>query len=82
VKRILKLDPLNEVFLRETMREAVINYVKWAIERFPYQELILDTCAGWEPIFIGLSFPGKRYIKQDMQDFDPPALTSSAMSVR
>ena len=56
------------------MREAVINYVKWAIDRFPYQEPILDTCAGWEPNFYQPLFPGKRYIKQDMQDFDPPCI--------
>jgi len=56
------------------MREAVIDYVKWAIERFPYQEPILDTCAGWEPNFYQPLFPGRRYIKQDMQDFDPPCI--------
>ncbi len=31
------------------MREAVIDYVRWAIGHFPYEEPILDTCAGWEP---------------------------------
>jgi SAM-dependent methyltransferase len=56
------------------MREAVIQYVKWTIGRFPYQEPILDTCAGWEPNFYQPLFPGKRYIKQDMQDFDPPCI--------
>jgi SAM-dependent methyltransferase len=56
------------------MREAVIQYVKWAIGRFPYQEPILDTCAGWEPNFYQPLFPGKKYIKQDMQDFDPPCI--------
>lgn len=56
------------------MREAVIQYVKWAIERFPFQEPILDTCAGWEPNFYQPLFPGKRYIKQDMQNFDPPCI--------
>ncbi len=56
------------------MREAVIQYVKWAIERFPYQQPILDTCAGWEPNFYQPLFPGKKYIKQDMQDFDPPCI--------
>jgi len=56
------------------MREAVVNYVKWAIERFPFEEPILDTCAGWEPNFYQPLFPGKRYIKQDMRDFDPPCI--------
>jgi SAM-dependent methyltransferase len=56
------------------MREAVIQYVRWAIERFPYEEPILDTCAGWEPNYYQPLFPGKRYIKQDMQDFDPPCI--------
>jgi SAM-dependent methyltransferase len=53
------------------MREAVVQYVKWAIERFPFQGPILDTCAGWEPNFYQPLFPGKRYIKQDMTDFNP-----------
>jgi SAM-dependent methyltransferase len=56
------------------MREAIVSYVKWAIERFPYEEPILDTCAGWEPNFYQPLFPGKRYIKQDMQNFDPPCI--------
>lgn len=56
------------------MRGAVVNYVKWAIERFPYEEPILDTCAGWEPNYYQPLFPGKQYIKQDMQDFDPPCI--------
>lgn len=53
------------------MGEAIVDYVKWVIERFPYEEPILDTCAGWEPNYYQPLFPGKRYIKQDMQDFDP-----------
>ena len=56
------------------MREAVIEYVKWAIEQFQYEEPILDTCAGWEPNYYQPLFPGRRYIKQDMQDFDPPCI--------
>jgi SAM-dependent methyltransferase len=56
------------------MREAVINYVQWAIERFPFEEPILDTCAGWEPNFYQPLFPGKQYIKQDMRDFAPPCI--------
>jgi SAM-dependent methyltransferase len=56
------------------MREAVVNYVQWAIERFPFEEPILDTCAGWEPNFYQPLFPGKQYIKQDMRDFAPPCI--------
>ena len=56
------------------MREAIVNYIKWAIARFPFEEPILDTCAGWEPNFYQPLFPGKRYIKQDMRDFDPPCI--------
>ena len=56
------------------MREAIVNYVKWAIKRYPYEEPILDTCAGWEPNYYQPLFPGKRYIKQDMQNFDPPCI--------
>jgi len=56
------------------LREAIVNYVKWAIERFSFDEPILDTCAGWEPNFYQPLFPGKRYIKQDMRDFDPPCI--------
>ena len=56
------------------MREAVVNYVKWAIEQFSYEEPILDTCAGWEPNYYQPLFPGKRYVKQDFQDYDPPCV--------
>jgi SAM-dependent methyltransferase len=56
------------------LREAVVDYVKWALEHFSYEEPILDTCAGWEPNYYQPLFPGKRYIKQDMQDFDPPCI--------
>jgi SAM-dependent methyltransferase len=56
------------------LREAIVNYVKWAIARFPFEEPILDTCAGWEPNFYQPLFLGKRYIKQDMRNFDPPCI--------
>jgi hypothetical protein len=56
------------------MREAIVNYVRWAIERFHYEEPILDTCAGWEPNFYQPLFPGKRYIEQDTTDFNPPCI--------
>jgi SAM-dependent methyltransferase len=56
------------------LREAIVNYVKWVIERFPFEEPILDTCAGWEPNYYQPLFRGKRYIKQDIQDYDPPCI--------
>ena len=56
------------------MREAVIHYVKWAIEHFPFKEPILDTCAGWEPNYYQPLFSGKQYIKQDIQDYNPPCI--------
>jgi SAM-dependent methyltransferase len=56
------------------LREAIVNYVRWAIARFPFEEPILDTCAGWEPNFYQPLFPGKQYIKQDMRDFDPSCI--------
>jgi len=56
------------------MREAIIEYVRWGIGQFPFEEPILDTCAGWEPNYYQPLFPGKRYIKQDMQNFDPPCI--------
>lgn len=51
-----------------------MDYVRWAIRQFPYDEPVLDTCAGWEPNYYQPLFPGKRYIKQDMQNFDPPCI--------
>jgi SAM-dependent methyltransferase len=56
------------------LREAIVNYVKWAISYFHFEEPILDTCAGWEPNFYQPLFPGKQYIKQDMRNFDPPCI--------
>ncbi len=56
------------------MREGVVNYEKYAIEHFPFEDPILDTCAGWEPNYYQPLFPGKRYIKQDIQEYDPPCI--------
>ena len=56
------------------MRQSVFDYIKWVIEGFPFEEPILDTCAGWEPNYYQSLFPGKRYVKQDFQDFDPPCI--------
>src|SRR5512143_3658533 len=54
------------------MRPAVLDYVKWAIRRFPFEEPILDTSAEWEPSDYPSLFRGKRYVKQAFRDFDPP----------
>jgi SAM-dependent methyltransferase len=56
------------------LREAVVNYVKWVIERYPLEDPVLDTCAGWEPNLYEPLFPGYEYIKQDMQNYDPPCI--------
>jgi len=56
------------------LREAVVNYVKWVIGRYPLEGSILDTCAGWEPNLYEPLFLGYEYIKQDMQDYDPPCI--------
>lgn len=56
------------------MREAVVNYVRWVIGRYPLEGPVLDTCAGWEPNLYEPLFPGYKYIKQDMQDYDPPCI--------
>jgi SAM-dependent methyltransferase len=56
------------------MRQSVFDYIKWVIEGIPFEEPILDTCAGWEPNYYQSLFPGKRYVKQDFQDFDPPCI--------
>jgi SAM-dependent methyltransferase len=56
------------------MRQAIVDYVEWAIRHFPFEEPILDTCAGWEPNYYQPLFPGKRYVKQDMQDFNPSCI--------
>ena len=56
------------------MRKAVFDYLKEAVERFEFEEPVLDTCAGWEPNFYQSLFAGKKFIKQDMRDFDPPCI--------
>jgi hypothetical protein len=40
------------------MRQAVFDYIKWVIEGIPFEEPILDTCAGWEPNYYQSLFPG------------------------
>jgi SAM-dependent methyltransferase len=56
------------------MRPAVFDYLKWAIERFPFEEPILDTSAEWEPSDYPSLFGGKRYVKQAFRDVDPPCV--------
>jgi SAM-dependent methyltransferase len=56
------------------LREAVVNYVRWVIEKYPLEGPVLDTCAGWEPNLYEPLFPGNKYIKQDMRDYDPPCI--------
>ncbi|MBI5787244.1 MAG: class I SAM-dependent methyltransferase [Candidatus Schekmanbacteria bacterium] len=56
------------------MREPVVNYVKDIIQRYQFEEPVLDTCSGWEPNYYQPLFPGKKFLKQDMRDFDPPCI--------
>jgi SAM-dependent methyltransferase len=56
------------------MRPAVFDYLKWAVKRFPFEEPILDTSAGWELSDYQSLFRGKRYVKQDSRGFDPPCI--------
>jgi hypothetical protein len=56
------------------MREAVINHVKWTITHLPFEEPILDTCAGWESNYYHPLFAGKRYIKRDIQECELPCI--------
>jgi SAM-dependent methyltransferase len=58
----------------DELREAIVSYVKWVIERYPLEGPVLDTCAGWEPNLYEPLFPGYEYIKQDMQDYDPTCI--------
>jgi SAM-dependent methyltransferase len=56
------------------MREGIVSYMKWAIGGFPCEEPILDAWAGCELNYYEPFFPGKRYIKLDIRDFDPPCI--------
>jgi ubiquinone/menaquinone biosynthesis C-methylase UbiE len=56
------------------MREPVRNYVKRIISKFEFEEPILDCGAGWEPNLYEPLFPNRKYIKQDLQDYDPPCI--------
>jgi SAM-dependent methyltransferase len=52
------------------MRPPVFDYLKWAVERFPFEEPILDTSEEWELGDYQSLFRGKRCVKQDFRDFD------------
>ncbi len=56
------------------MREPVFNYVKKIISQYEFDEPILDCAAGWEPNIYQSLFPNRKYIKQDIRDYDPPCI--------
>ncbi len=56
------------------MRQPVYNYVKEMISKYRFEEPILDCCAGWEPNLYQPLFPNMKYIKQDIQDYNPPCI--------
>ncbi len=56
------------------MREPVFNYLKKIISQYEFDEPILDCAAGWEPNIYQPLFPNKKYIKQDIRDYDPPCI--------
>jgi SAM-dependent methyltransferase len=56
------------------MREPVRDYVKRIINEYEFEDPILDCGAGWEPNYYESLFPNRRYLKQDMQDYDPPCI--------
>ena len=52
------------------------GYVEDMVAKFGIEPgaRVLDTAAGWEPNWYESLFPGCIYVKQDMQDFDPPCI--------
>ena len=56
------------------MREPVREYVKRIISQYEFEDPVLDCGAGWEPNFYEPLFPDRKYLKQDMQDYDPPCI--------
>jgi SAM-dependent methyltransferase len=56
------------------MRDPVHNYVKEMISKYNFEEPILDCGAGWEPNLYQPLFPNMKYIKQDVQNYDPPCI--------
>ncbi len=56
------------------MREPVREYVRQIINQYDFEDPVLDCGAGWEPNYYESLFPKRRYIKQDIQDYDPPCI--------
>jgi len=56
------------------MREPVRDYVKRIISQYEFEDPVLDCGAGWEPNFYESLFPNRKYLKQDMQNYDPPCI--------
>lgn len=56
------------------MRESVRDYVNRIINQYEFEDPVLDCGAGWEPNFYESLFPNRRYIKLDLQDYDPPCI--------
>lgn len=56
------------------MREPVRDYVERIISQYQFEDPVLDCGAGWEPNFYEPLFPNREYLKQDMQDYDPPCI--------
>jgi SAM-dependent methyltransferase len=56
------------------MRDPVYNYVKEVISKYKFESPILDCGAGWEPNLYQPLFPNMKYIKQDIQNYDPPCI--------
>lgn len=56
------------------MREPIRDYVNRIINQYEFEDPVLDCGAGWEPNFYESLFSNRRYIKLDMQDYDPPCI--------
>jgi SAM-dependent methyltransferase len=56
------------------MRDSVQEYTKEMIRKIDFDDPVLDTCAGWEPNMYEPLFPGRKYLKHDIVDFDPPCI--------
>lgn len=56
------------------MHLGIKSYLETMIQRHSFSEPILDTAAGWEPNMYQPLFVGKRYLKQDIRDFEPACI--------
>lgn len=50
------------------------DYLAEAIKRYSFEEPILEIAAGWEPNHHQPLFPGKKYVKQDIRQWEPPCI--------